>query len=534
VNLLLGTYYTCTERNNGNQTSFSQAKKISSKYNVLEEKKESHCNTNWSLQLVRPMLSQVKGRSATRLFPTTSRSRAIARSDIDHDVSFSGQRTGTKRKRSCGHFRLKCIYRKGSGYALVANGLIQCGEVLITEDPVINIQTPGNEVSNQLVCERCNHPVLGLRKQLKEIGSCFLPPYRRLQRQERVGFRCDACKRVWCEPCSRREGFERERIGHSLFCQSVPCVERYVEYATEHGLPQLLLVAQAFAKIIAQLVLRKVPFDKEVRGTYAWWREYVHPKWWNVHGNLSKEEKARRKSLCKTALDLLLTAMKTRMMQHLPHRALDDILSEIVSLSNFGEIMGMLSCNVMVVEIDPSPCQEYFRLFSLLGSTARVLDRKYMPSSLGTKLKSKIEPTAISGSALYPLLSLANHSCRPNTSIEFLHGSNRASLVATRDIQPLEEICITYIPIDNVEEDLGPNRFRNYTPSRTFIELKEHFQEEEEEEFDESSFADEDDCASSNESEEECFNPTTVEERQKRLLEYGFTCACNLCIKELN
>lgn len=49
------------------------------------------------------------------------------------------------------------------------------------------------------------------------------------------------------------------------------------------------------------------------------------------------------------------------------------------------------------------------------------------------------------GVALYSLQSNCNHSCCENAEVRFLHNSSRLSLVATKDIEVGEEICINYL-----------------------------------------------------------------------------------------
>ncbi|KAI1761147.1 SET domain-containing protein [Hypoxylon sp. FL1150] len=72
--------------------------------------------------------------------------------------------------------------------------------------------------------------------------------------------------------------------------------------------------------------------------------------------------------------------------------------------------------------------------------------------------------------ALYPDVSRVNHACRPNAFIRFTPASLAVSVVVQRDIEPGEEITITYVP-------LGKSR----------------------------------------------------EERQEALLKWGFSCSCDLC-----
>ncbi|XP_022918762.1 protein-lysine N-trimethyltransferase SMYD5 [Onthophagus taurus] len=58
------------------------------------------------------------------------------------------------------------------------------------------------------------------------------------------------------------------------------------------------------------------------------------------------------------------------------------------------------------------------------------------------------------GVALYSLQSAANHSCIPNAEPSFLHNNSKLSLVALKDIQDGEEICISYLD----ECNLGRSR----------------------------------------------------------------------------
>lgn len=49
------------------------------------------------------------------------------------------------------------------------------------------------------------------------------------------------------------------------------------------------------------------------------------------------------------------------------------------------------------------------------------------------------------GSSIFGTFSLLNHSCAPNVSLEYLQDSNRAALVVLTDIAEGEELCISYV-----------------------------------------------------------------------------------------
>ncbi|KAI2465176.1 SET domain-containing protein [Annulohypoxylon bovei var. microspora] len=55
--------------------------------------------------------------------------------------------------------------------------------------------------------------------------------------------------------------------------------------------------------------------------------------------------------------------------------------------------------------------------------------------------------------ALYPKVSRINHACHPNAFIRFTPSSLAVSIIALRDIEPGEEINITYVPLGKKREE---------------------------------------------------------------------------------
>ena len=171
---------------------------------------------------------------------------------------------------------LKCIHRKSSGFALISKTKIRCGEIILSEDPVLQIQTPGNELPNKMICCCCHRPLCGLRKQLKQINSFYLPPFKRVPADECIGFKCKDCNTLWCKPCTKeKHAFQMIKMSHLLWCKHDPLVNQYLEYSAKEKMPQLLLAAQAFIKIISHLLIlfKKYTDWQNIKENHLTWSE---------------------------------------------------------------------------------------------------------------------------------------------------------------------------------------------------------------------------------------------------------------------
>lgn len=309
-------------------------------------------------------------------------------------------------------------------------------------------------------------------------------------------------------------------------------------------------------------------------------------------------------------------------------------LASIFSVNNIGALLGMLQCNVMEFSY-PSPLEQYMEQaeqfmdeehLASIASSAGVqaedsndhdlgdgtdqvdierqnelilgcqwLREKYwntaekdsasksasvnqLDSHSGdNKEHSFLEPPEpVVGSGLYPLLTLANHDCNPNASIEFLRESNLGSMIALRPIKSGEEICITYVPNGgrgaqleaqsqgdqekeetiSVTSETGDNEncgdfFKHFEPTRTWKWLNPKQEDNSEtdddggasgdsdgEELEQSAeYCDEqssDRCTEDEKSDDqsvpsELEDGANPEQRALALLEYGFICACTRC-----
>jgi len=230
---------------------------------------------------------------------------------------------------------------------------------------------------------------------------------------------------------------------------------------------------------------------------YYWWKDYgSHPLWWEVGSkSQSKQRKEQTNKFCHLFESHLLKSIKQpRFASSLfldngnngkgsnckNNKVEDKILVQLEELlrtavkslctiDHIGSILGMFQCNAMGFKY-LSPVQQYMehverKLDDMPDDDDDDNDNDDNDNNETALFYAGFDWLAdhnvhnsemngpVIGSGLYPLLTLANHDCTPNASIEFLQESNRGSMVALRDIVVGEEICLSYIPSNEDDEE---------------------------------------------------------------------------------
>jgi len=371
--------------------------------------------------------------------------------------------------------------------------------------------------------------------------------------------------------------------------------------------------------------------------TLFWWKEFAHPLWWEIgtttmasgsanHKITTPQDEQQqqqqkqqqqlqqgRRKLCETSHALLEEALRSSISRTAKdsnwstkkEALVVSVMERLCTVQNLGEILGMLQCNVMEVKF-PSPRQQFMSHLEQVikdksncnshDNEEQTIEYKRWTEKYLLKRRAELGLTTttsnddagdddfdiledihspITGSGLFPILTLANHDCDPNVSIEFLGESNRGSLVALRDISYGEEICITYIPVGDFDcGDPNGARFRNVKPTRTWLHLHQcdqqnlHSAGETGENNDDKQYLESDENCCNKEyltqhhrgkagpdecrhvddlDKEEALNEdhnaniidtkdlpegTLWEERARSLLDYGFDCRCARCLHE--
>jgi hypothetical protein len=230
---------------------------------------------------------------------------------------------------------------------------------------------------------------------------------------------------------------------------------------------------------------------------YYWWKDYgSHPLWWEVGSkSQSKQRKEQTNKFCHLFESHLLKSIeqprfasslfldngnngkgsncKNNKVEDKILVQLEELLRTAVkslcTIDHIGSILGMFQCNAMGFKY-LSPVQQYMehverKLDDMPDDDDDDNDNDDNDNNETALFYAGFDWLAdhnvhnsemngpVIGSGLYPLLTLANHDCTPNASIEFLQESNRGSMVALRDIVAGEEICLSYIPSNEDDEE---------------------------------------------------------------------------------
>lgn len=450
-----------------------------------------------------------------------------------------------------------------NGLGMFASKPISSGDlIVVNEDPIVQCQTAHHTHPN--FCNRCAAPIGSFRGSHLRAPKDLVLPYLDSEDQGLVFtssvISCQDCQEVgWCSD----ECYENERLQHAIECELSSLTDFY---DTQENPIIFRLATQSITLILSQMAslspVERIPIQK-----FFWWEDFgSHPLWWEV-GTSNDEKKKQASEFSQIILGLLIESARRQVI------GIDESsIVQICSLVNIGSILGMLQCNVMEYEY-PSPIQQYTEhvevLFqpeagddqqSEISKESAIIVDDSLKYGCNWLIKNKMTSgecdTAVVGSGLYPLLTLANHDCNPNASIEFLQESNRGSMVATRDISVGEEICITYIPNGGVGCGDGCQYFSHFEPTRTWKWLNGNDDDDGESDASsttEQNTGEEEDCNGDDrllasigdgvgreeeeteemlEEVEQPLEGSNYTERAKGLLEYGFKCECRRCINE--
>lgn len=485
--------------------------------------------------------------------------------------------TSRKRKRPQGQHSFEVRPSK-NGVGMFATQHISCGDIIIAnEEPIVHCGSFSYDKPK--VCDVCSTPIGTLRKthllipsKTKDIILPYLDGDQDLEfTKQDITSQCKQCEKVaWCS----EECHESRRLQHEILCGSASLKDFY---SAQENPNIFQLTTKSITLILSHYLTSFGRKDKDPIEQFYWWKDYgSHPLWWEV-GSSRENKKDLAIEFGIILEKALLEAVGQKRVK------IDDaVIRQLCSLKNIGSILGMLQCNVMEYEY-PSPTQQYMEHvqdileevageddpgdISVTSTTdcdrvgveedSHMIALKNGCQWLSKNIANYTDGPAmqpIVGSGLYSLLTLANHDCNPNASIEFLQESNRGSMIATRDIPTGEEICITYVPNGGVGSGDGSSYFRHFLPTQTWKWLASNDQDDDESDANSNKYYDDEEASASDhmlkddadycsDASEDKVNDeqrssgnidqplegSDKMERAKTLLEYGFECQCSRC-----
>eukprot|EP00929_Paragymnodinium_shiwhaense_P074029 TRINITY_DN37857_c0_g1_i1.p1 TRINITY_DN37857_c0_g1~~TRINITY_DN37857_c0_g1_i1.p1 ORF type:complete len:507 (+),score=101.54 TRINITY_DN37857_c0_g1_i1:140-1522(+) len=242
-----------------------------------------------------------------------------------------------------------------------------------------------------------------------------------------------------CTGCGEGQAPEDLSEGQALHRGALMRFEQHAQACNE----ALVLAARIIACIICDWEMHGRT-KEALRDAKALFGTFQSPPWWDVVALKSasqREAAVERRTMekeLKRSLELLHVAL-------LPcHRG---ACAELFDLEFYSRLVGMFECNNVGVEID---CP----LLSVLELPVGHKDREQKLSALKPELRSKLEALlpqmqghAFKGATLFQVVAAMNHSCEPNCRVKY-DGNAIATVVALREIQAGEELCISYIDED--------------------------------------------------------------------------------------
>jgi len=516
--------------------------------------------------------------------PDLSRSEKARTYAPAHPSDDTGSNDGggkrQKRKRVAPCFTVKpCDH----GVGMFSSCKIPCGSLIVAHEAPIVVfarqHTP-------LLCQFCSGPIGDLRDHLGAPKEMVLPYIGNTPGPQFTSSRstivCTHCHDVtWCS----RECFNLGKPRHAFVCQKATAksqpldeLEKLYETVDDPAIWGLaidavsLILASSWDRILVEIVDKKIEEKATIHSVlqpFLFWKDYgSHPLWWKVGNEDKRDQRLSQSQRFAQLMRVFFSVQCRRLLVAGQHFLYSDlVVQELCSLENTGQLLGMLQCNVMEFEY-LSPAEQYIGQLEQddecedeeLGGETRENDNTLSEGLEWLDNHRTNSPQLFSpivGSGLYPLLTLANHDCDPNASIDFLQESNRGSMVALRDICEGEEICITYVPNGDLDPGGTSERFRHFQPTGTWQWLNQQNDEHEEDSISDpgtcSNDDDDDDHDGCNEDNKDD-NEEKVQEdvrnteeddaelevaegadqshRSVALLEYGFACLCRRCAHE--
>ncbi|CAH0552889.1 unnamed protein product [Brassicogethes aeneus] len=322
---------------------------------------------------------------------------------------------------------------KGKG--LYATKKIEKGSIIFEEDPLVSCQFPWNALYGYNACNHCLKPLETAQenaRRLTGIQSLELPYPECCTTEKSKIVSCSQCGVNYCsEKC---QGLAYNQY-HRLLCLQImdrsgihPLEMLEETWKNVHYPPESNTV-MLIVRLLARILQSPNP-DEAIQQTLQF-----------CHRTVNEDSELAHK---------LLGPKFEGMLSHLHHSFVNAIpnhecIRQFLTMDGFQSLLALIGTNGQGV--GTSPISQWFNKATNMGLPDaeqelldKFIDKMYedIDKHTGNFLNNE-------GVALYMLQSTANHCCIPNAEPTFLHNNHRLSLIALKDIEPNEEICISYL-----------------------------------------------------------------------------------------
>lgn len=313
------------------------------------------------------------------------------------------------------------------GQGLFATRNYNTGDVIFEEIPLVCCQFSWNAAYGYRACDHCMRPLETAEENVRRLTRKEIQlPYPELGSTDKTQHSdCPSCGVTYCSAKCRELASQQY---HQLLCyNSDHPLNSLVETWKQMHYPPETTSIMLICRIIASV---EQAADKEAA---------VNTVMQFCHKTVNEEEEITHKLLGPQFAD------KLELLRTLLARALPVTSHWLTSPEDFRTLIALVGLNGQGV--GTSVFSEWVKKITELNlpesekqNLDLLVEQIYddMDSVVGTFLNNE-------GSALYALQRYVNHSCEPNASPHFLHSDFTLSMMAIRNIEAGEEICISYL-----------------------------------------------------------------------------------------
>lgn len=323
---------------------------------------------------------------------------------------------------------------------MFAKRKLETGSIIFNEDPLVCCQFSWNASYSYKACDHCLKPLETAEENARRLtgNSSLQLPYPECCTTEKAKIvSCSSCGELYCSSECQTNAFNQY---HRVLClqttertQIHPLEQLNEAWKQIHYPPEtstIMLIVRLLARII-----QSPNRDAAIQETLQFCHRSVNEDAQLAHKFLG-DKFVEQQSLL---YNLIVNAV--------PHEGIESLLtpsgfeSLLALLGTNGQGVGTSAISQWVQKTSELPLPESER-----DCVEKFIDKLYEDLDIhsGSFLNNE-------GIALYKLQSASNHSCVPNAEPAFVSNNSRLSLIALKDIEIGEEICISYLDECNLE-----------------------------------------------------------------------------------